>query len=183
MTIDTSQTIEIEGAPLNVAFVVAITGLATAACTVVVLASAGDASNDAIWGMVGFVFFGLCTIIAARYMASLKGAVLTISPEGIRDLRVAREIIPWSAVRKISSVMSNGQRVMFLSIDPGIEARLTPSPASKGFGGHRRPSGEQGIGIPVQGLKTDYDTLLMTCALYVRAARQEPADNVRRLYA
>jgi len=122
-------------------------------------------------GYVGSIFFGLATGIALWQMIGQRGAVITISPEGIRDRRVAAEIVPWLAVRGISTWQYRGQKVMVLAIDPVVESGLTLTPIARWSRSANRALGADGLCITAQGLKISYASLLQTSIAYAEAAR------------
>jgi hypothetical protein len=45
----------------------------------------------------GAMFFGAATAVLLWRVFTTRGPVVTITPEGIRDVRVAAELIAWSA--------------------------------------------------------------------------------------
>ena len=61
-------------------------------------------------------------LAAARSSAA---PVMTVSPAGLRDVRVAAEPIPWRAIKSISTWQMQRQMVLVVAIDPEEEARLT----------------------------------------------------------
>ena len=65
------------------------------------------------------VFFSLCTIVGLWRLIAARGPVVTISPDGIRDTRVAAEFIPWNAVTAISTWKFRGQEAMVLAVLAG----------------------------------------------------------------
>jgi hypothetical protein len=109
--------------------------------------------------MFGTVFFALCTLIALWRLLFGRGPVITISPQGIRDSRVAADVIPWSAIRTISTWEHTGQRVLVLNVDPAVERTLRLSMIAKYTRSANRALGADGLCVTAQGLKISYDEL------------------------
>lgn len=114
--------------------------------------------NRAI-GAVGVIFFGLGTIVWLWRQFNSRGPVLTISAEGIRDLRIAPETIPWRAIRKIYTWEYSGQRILVLDVDPETERTLHLSFIARWTRGANRKLGADGLCIAAHGLKIDYDEM------------------------
>jgi hypothetical protein len=120
---DTSRTLIIESSPAKLLVLVGIGVLMTAVSITVALLPGTLTYRKILAGYFGPVFFGLCTGVALWRLLTTRGAVITISPEGIRDTRIAAALIPWSAVTGISTWKLHGQKVMVLAIKPGVEGR------------------------------------------------------------
>lgn len=173
MTIDTTKTIEVRGSKLKLLLLGALGIAMTAGCAWVAwmgLARPGSFAQLAIW--IGVPFFGLCTAIAFRRLATADQAVLTISPDGIRDTRVAAEIIPWAAVRDFGTWSSQGQKILVLDVDPEVEKRLTLSRMTRWTRAANAKLGADGLCIAATGLAMGYDQLLDAVTAYLAAARR-----------
>ena len=130
------------------------------------------------FGYSGAAFFGLSAMIAIRNLIKIRVPVVTISPQGIRDTRLAAEIIPWSAVKGISAWNADlkdrttmiitvlNRRMMVLAVDPAVEKALTFAPIARWS---RSVFGASGLGVSATSLKIDHDTLLATSLAYARA--------------
>ena len=97
-----NDTVEIKGSPAKL-FGLLILGIGlTAACGAIVLGyipvAPGSIRQFLAW--VGLIFFGLILILIVYRLLNAKDVIVTITPEGIRDTRVAERIIPWSAVQR-----------------------------------------------------------------------------------
>jgi hypothetical protein len=123
-------------------------------------------------GYVGFLFFGLCTAILVWRALTSRGPVVTITPDGIRDSRVAWEIIPWTAVLHISTWTHSGQKIMVLAVDPVVESQLSLTRIAKMTRGANKALRIDGLCVTAQGLKMSYDDLLRTSMAYATAAHQ-----------
>ena len=179
--IDTSRTIEIERSPAKLAlfliFVLGMTAFSLAVASipvpefeVVILVKT--------FGYSGAAFFGLCAVIAIWNLIKIRVPVVTISPQGIRDTRLAAEMIPWSAVKGISTWTADRsdrkmmiitvliQRMMVLAVDPAVEKALTFTTIARWS---RSVFGANRLGVSATSLKIDNDTLLATSLAYARA--------------
>ena len=100
-----------------------------------------------------------------------RGPVITITPDGIRDTRVAAELIPWRAVQDISTWQYHRQKVMVLAVDPAVESRLTLTRLARWTRSANRALGADGLCIVSNELKISYASLLETSVAYAEAAR------------
>ncbi|MHC2466529.1 STM3941 family protein [Bradyrhizobium embrapense] len=135
----------------------------------------------------GIVLFGGGTLLSTCYaIARLGKPVITLSPDGIRDDRVAKEIIPWSAVESVSTRRFDPPRsgaiwpvpypadlrLMILRLKPEAEKHLCLTAASKLFRRPNRALGVDGIVISPTGLDIEYDELFDLSTAYVAAAAE-----------
>jgi hypothetical protein len=172
MPTDTTRTIEIAGSPGKMIILVGIGVLMTAASAAIAFRLIPDLDPDVVMvfiGYVGVLFFGLCTIIIAWRLLSTRGPVVTITPEGIRDTRVAAELVPWSGIKGMSTWEYAGQKVLVLAVEPAVERKLTLTMIARWSRRPNRALGADGLCVTAQGLKTDYETLFRTCVDYAEA--------------
>jgi len=166
--IDTSRTIEIEASPAKMAFLVVLgigmTGLFLAMALGLIGAMAVGFMLFLAW--FGTAFFGLALFSAVRSMMTVRGVVLTLTPEGIRDRRILKAPIPWAAIRDISTWTYRGQRLMVLKVDPQSEKRLGFNATARWAHRINRLFGADGLCITSQGLKIDYGTMRDTSLAY-----------------
>src|SRR5262249_14816964 len=158
MTFDGSGTVEIRGSPIKLIGLVGLGALATAGAASLAfrwLPGIGAGSFAEFIGYCGLLFFGLCTAMAFWRLLKANQTVVTITPRGIKDVRVAAEIIPWSAVRNISTWEIRRQKIMVLDIDPATEQRLTLTRIARWSRGPNRALGADGLCVTPQGLKID----------------------------
>lgn len=178
MSIDTSQTTEIHGAPLKM-LGLAILSLALVVTCVAMVAGYGPPLGYDDWQFwavgVGVPFFGFTTVMIIWRMATQRGPVVTLSPEGILDTRVTAAPIPWRAIRGISTWTMQRQNVMVLDVDPEVEKTLPLTRIARWSRGANRKLGADGLCVTAQGLKTNYDQLLETATAYARAAHAKSA--------
>jgi hypothetical protein len=165
---DTSRTLKIESSKAKLFGLVGL-GLLMTAASIIAIFSPGIFSK--LVGGFGTVFLGLCTSLAVSRLVNSRGPVITISPEGICDTRVAAALIPWSAVTRISTWSYGSQKCLVLAIKPSVDARLGLTRVARWTRGVNRALGADGLCITAVGLKIDHDTLLQTCQDYARQAR------------
>ncbi len=172
MATDTSRTLQIAGSPGKLIGLVAIGVVMTAASVAVaIVPEMGAGLVGTVVGWVGAVFFGLCTIVALGRLLRAREPVLTISPQGIRDTRIAEDVIPWTAITKISTWGAFNQKAMVLAVDPATEAKLHLTAMARSTRGANRALGADGLCIVAAGLKIDFPSLLETSVDYWTAAR------------
>jgi hypothetical protein len=119
-------------------------------------------------GWISVLFFGACGIVGGWRFMTVRGPVVTISPAGIRDVRVAREAIPWRSIRGISTWEYQRQKVMVLQVDPAIEKRLTLSTIARMSRRANTALGADGLCVAATGLSMRYADLLATTMAYAR---------------
>jgi hypothetical protein len=127
-------------------------------------------------GWVGFVFFGACLVVIAWRAATTIGAVLSLTPEGILDTRIAAERIPWTAIRGFKTWEYNGQRILVLDVDPEVEATLKTSLITRLTRRANAGLGADGLSITTQGLSMPYDDLVAATIAYLDAYGRGGSD-------
>lgn len=173
MTQYATKTIDVEASPLKLA-VIGVLGVGmTAGCLVIVLGYIPNPgpSSWKWWAVLfGVPFFGGCTLVAFWRALVSRGPVLSFSPEGLLDRRIAPVPIPWRAIRGISTWTYKRQKVMVLDVDPGAEAQLPLSRMVRLTRSANRQLGADGLCVAASGLKMSYAELLATATAYLRAA-------------
>lgn len=173
---DTTRTIEIEGSPAK-PLVFIVIGAVMALFSFMLAYPLSDAGADRILKVIFYgmaAVFGCCAVMALRSLFRLRGPVVTISPQGLRDTRIAAELISWRAVRRVSTwdyagALAWRQSVMVLALDPEAEAKLTLTLLARLTRRPSRPLGADGLCVGVQDLKIDFDTLQNATIAYARA--------------
>jgi len=199
MAIDTSKTMEIRVSRWKVlAVLVGALVLAggSAAMAIDQMNSANSSTYREFVGIGGVLFFGFGFFAQLVAAYKWRGPVVTLSPEGIRDIRMSHELVPWSAVHDITTLSGtdpkmqeaiasympvrtrasdrqiNKLRFVILSVDPGIKAQLV---ASRRLGKWAmtldKAYGVDGIAINPQQLSVNFDTLLGAVKAYWQAAK------------
>lgn len=122
-------------------------------------------------GYFGTVFFGLATIKALWSLLRSSGPIITITPDGIRDTRIAAQFIPWKAIERIWTWSSRGSKFMVLVLKPGAIEQLRLTLLAQWTRIPNRLLGVNGLAIGATGLDVDYQTLLDKSLAYLRAQR------------
>jgi hypothetical protein len=175
-SVDTTRTLEILHAPLKTLGYVALALVMTAASlTLVVLDVPELAGADVarVIGTIGALFFGLCTFLWLWQLLTM-GAVVTLSPGGLRDVRIAREVMPWRAIDRLSIWNMQGQSFVVVALAPEVEQRLTLTRIARWTRGANRRLGADGLCVSAHGLKVDFATLSALVQAYA-AAHGAPA--------
>ena len=95
--------------------------------------------------------------------------MLSVDRNGIRDLRVSPDVIPWDAVEQIGISEVKKQKFVTLRVTPALEQQLVASAGRKLMKAANHALGVDGIVINPSGLQVDPPTLLEVCNAY-RAA-------------
>jgi hypothetical protein len=127
---------------------------------------------------VGIAFFGLATLKFIWIVLTAKGPVVFISRYGIRDMRIADELIPWDCVEDVSAREYRRQKFVALRISPMLEKQLFATKARQALLLASKAMGVDGVTFTASGLMIDFDTLLNTCLAYYSAAK--PGRGVRQ---
>ncbi|WAS91603.1 STM3941 family protein [Nannocystis punicea] len=173
---DTSRTLEILHAPVRLLGYVALALLMTAASLMLVVPAVPELAGAAftrVIGTIGALFFGLCTCLWLRQLLT-TGAVVTLSPAGLRDVRIAREVIPWSAIDRLSLWTMQNQSFVVVALAPEVEQRLTRTRIARWTRSANRRLGADGLCVSAHGLKVDLATLGSLIQAYA-AAHGAPA--------
>jgi hypothetical protein len=169
MTIDTSRRLEFHGSRgklLGLALLGA--GMTALSLWIVAggLAPAGSLAELA--GYAGALFFGAATLVGCYRLATANRVMLTIAPEGIRDVRVADAFIPWTSVRSLSTWSMQGQQVLVVEVDPETEKNLPLTRLARWSRGANKSLGADGLCISPAGLGLSYDELLGLATQYAQ---------------
>lgn len=182
--VDTSRTLELLHSPLKMFGALVGGALMTALSLLFVLPVFPQLGSDPVThavGIVGTLFFGLCTLMIVRQWFTLQ-AVVTLSPAGLRDVRVAREFIPWSAIERLSTWTFQGQNILVVAVAPAVESRLTLTRTARWTRGPNRNLGADGLCVTAHGLKVDFAGLAALVHAYAAthgapASRAAPAPE------
>ncbi|MGY3031034.1 hypothetical protein ACVIIV_000204 [Bradyrhizobium sp. USDA 4354] len=117
--------------------------------------SLGD--YDTTVGYAGVVVFGLVTIWLIWMLPAERGAVVVVTPYGIRDLRIGKEFLLWESIAEISAGEYRGHKTIVLTPTPALRRQLCAIPTLA------RCAQDGRIIIRLEGLATDFDTLLCAC--------------------
>jgi len=174
MTIDTSREIQIEASPMKLLRAALGGVLLTATSLAIALHWLPDIQHGSFVEFIGYagaVLFPAATLFALWRALTTHGPVVTLSREGIRDRRLAPELIPWSAVGDITVWKQRRQRSMILSVDPTVEAGLTLSRLVRWTRNANRAVGVDGLWVSAGDLKSSFDELLATTLAFAQTSR------------
>jgi hypothetical protein len=171
--IDTSKTLEIGAAPLKLSLIV-LGGLAFVVGGYFMTMATEDtarysASLIRLIGYVAMGFFGLCALLGLWRLLTQRGPVITLSPQGLRDVRVSHDIVPWPAIASIGTWEHSGQRVMVVGLKTGEEEKLRLTTIARLSRGANARLGADGLAIAAQGAKISHDHLIATATAYAQA--------------
>lgn len=167
-------TVEIGTSPGQTVRLTLLSALMTAASAALAVLGEGVV---AVVGWVGALFFGFCGLVWVRRALVQRGAVVTISPEGFRDVRVARETVPWADVLEISTWTHSGQHVLVLRVADDVWDRLTLTTIARSSRRANRALGADGLAVTAQGLRTSYPELFQLTVEAASAAWQGGATG------
>jgi hypothetical protein len=132
-----------------------------------------DMEVDAFYTAVGYfcvLFFGFGVLKVGWLLVTARGPVLVIDRNGIRDLRVSPNVIPWDAVEEIRSGAVQKQSFVTLKVTPAMEKQLVASSGKKLMSAANQAVGVDGIVLNPSGLQVDAQTLFEVCNAYRAAA-------------
>ena len=167
-----SDVMEVKGSPAKLIGLLAIGALATAVSAALAFRWLPATPRSVVWGWAGLVFFGLCAAICLWRLLTAGRTVVTITPRGIKNVRLAADVIPWSAVQNISTAVVRSQEFIVLTVDSWVEERLALTLIAKLTRGPNRALGIDGLCVSANGLKIDHDALFKACLTHWRAARR-----------
>jgi hypothetical protein len=165
-----SDGMEIKGSPAKLIGLLAIGVLMTALSAAVAFRWIPVGGAAVAWGWAGLLFFGLCTAICFWRLLTAGRTLVTITPRGIKDIRIAADAVPWSGIRDVSTAEIKRQKFIVLAVDPSVEKQLALTRIARWSRGPNRMLGIDGLCVSAIGLKIDHDTLLRACLAHWRAA-------------
>lgn len=124
-----------------------------------------------IYGTIGVVFFGLCVLLLVGRFLNRRGGIVTLGPQGLRDIRIAPGFVPWAAIEDISTWGGGMNGVIVLRVRPETERALRLTPMARWTRGLNAKLGADGLCVAAAGLKADYATLLAATHAYWAAHR------------
>ena len=177
---DAHSNFEIAQSPAKMVLALAGSVALTAACATLALhvIPTSPGSFHEFIGYVGVAFFGLGTIIIAYGLATRGGkTIVTLLPEGIRDVRLSQDVIPWSAIRRISTYEIHKQKFMVINVDPAAEAGIAMTRMARLGREANRGLGIDGLCVGAQGLKIGYDELLHRTIAFANAGQKREGEG------
>jgi len=92
-----SDVMEIKGSPVKLIGLLPIGVLLTALLAALAFHWMPAGPTAVTVGWFGLVFFGLCTAVCLWRLLTAGQTVVTITPSGIKDVRLAADVVPWNA--------------------------------------------------------------------------------------
>lgn len=163
MAIDTTRTIEVRQSPWEMLKLLAI-GVTFVACSIFI-ATQGNIFYIVV-GWFGILFFGALTVLVLWRLQTSMGPVVIVSPTGLRDKRVAADLIPWSVITDISTWSAYNQPSIIVAVEPAVEKRLRLSLITRMTRRANASLGADGLAIGSQGLGMGHDELIGAIMAY-----------------
>jgi hypothetical protein len=117
----------------------------------------GLGDYDTTIGYVGVALFGLVTSRLIWLLPAERGPVVIVTPLGIIDLRIGNEFLLWDSIAEISAEETRGHKMIVLTPTPALRRQLCTK---------SRAAQSDRIVIQLDGLATDFETLLRACRNY-----------------
>jgi|GEM_PF-3164562 len=156
---DTSQTHEFRQSPLKMVLI-GVLSLALATTGIFVL-SIGDTDFMRVIGAVAAGLFLLFAVLIFWRGFTASGPTLSVSPEGILDVRIAKRPVPWSAVSSVSGLTISRQRMVHVGLSRQVFDTMEPTRIAKmSWSANRSLVGAEGVVISTQGLDVKQEELL-----------------------
>lgn len=168
--IDTSGTTTVESSPAKHLWIVILALGFVAVGYWMTLATEASRRYSAdmvrFMGWLSIAVFGFFGAIALWRLLTQRGPVITFSPEGLRDIRVSHDIVPWSAIASLNTWQMSGQQVMVVGLKPGEEEKLRLTTIARMSRGANARLGADGLAVTAQGTKICHDDLMKTTIAY-----------------
>jgi hypothetical protein len=183
MPLDTPDTIEIAARPwkhLGLATLgVAMTALSAAIAFDLLPHTRRVSDFFTFIGYVCVLFFGASTVLLVWRSLPLRGVVVTVSPDGIRDTRVAADFIPWTAVLGVWTWELEWQKFVVLSIDPDVARNLQVTMLARLMRRLFPMFSVNRLGIETTGLRIEHETLFEEVRTHLEPALDDEAGLPR----
>lgn len=128
-------------------------------------------------GVVGALFFGLCTGLILWRLLRNPGPVVTLTRRGFTDIRLAPEEIAWLDIRHLGRAQIGRQTMLVLDVEPAIEQSLSLTRAVRWSRTANARLGIAGLVTSMQGLNAGFDEVADECFARMRASRQRQAGQ------
>jgi hypothetical protein len=173
LEIDTEKTLEIAASPVKLllmafgGLIFVIAGYFMTQATVDTTRASAEVVR--VIGYVSIAFFGPVTALIVWRLLTQRGTVITLSPAGLRDVRVSPDIVPWPTIANISTWQHSGQSVMIVALLPGEEAKLRLTLIARLSRRANAKLGADGLAVAAQGTKIGHDALMAATIRYAKA--------------
>ena len=116
-------------------------------------------------GSKGWLAGWMCLILSPVAIMTMvaqdmtRGAIVTVGPQGVRDVRISRDWIPWTAITGVSERSIKGTHFLMLRIEPAFEATISLTRYARWSKVGNAALGYHGHGIAAAGLKGGFKAL------------------------
>ncbi len=167
------QKMEIKGSPKQLQALLALGVMFTAASAAIAFGwlpvKSGGLRQAVAWA--GLPFFGLVTLDGFRRILKASDTVVTLSAEGVRDIRLAERSIPWGAIKDVGVWSKQGQNVIVLKVPPQTEEAIGLTRMARWTRTANAKLGADGLCIGATGLKIGHKALFAEIVKRVDAVR------------
>lgn len=110
-----------------------------------------------VLGAVFIGVFGPLAVLIVRSVTRYSGVIVKLSADGIRDIRLAADTIPWNAILSVET-WSRPFRfsIVVLNVRPEVESTLDLKTTAGWFRGSRRTAGADGLCIAAHDLEIGF---------------------------
>jgi hypothetical protein len=168
--VDTSKTVEIAGSSRELVLMVLGSLVFVFGGLLLAYDPSGMFRSSGLFGrVIGFAtvaFFGYAFVVLVRRLYTQRGTVVSLSPEGLKDIRISSDVIPWSTVASLTTWEMHGQKVMIVGLKPGEEEKLTLTRVVRMTRGVNAALGADGLAVASQGISMRHDGLMRLAIAY-----------------
>lgn len=116
-------------------------------------------------GWIMVVLFGLFGAVLASRLLNPRNPIITLSPEGIRDQRIGRDVLPWKHITGIKDWRLKLSKAVVLFVDPAALKDFNWSLTHRILRPLNAMSG-RGLHCSAMGTKIDHAELLTLISAY-----------------
>jgi len=150
------ETVELRQVGWHAARYALLSALMTAVCVAIVIGPFGGGLLGVVVGLPGALFFGAGTVaLLRRWLGS--GPTVYAGPDGVRDRRLAEDLIPWSTIQAMEfiDVHDPNAVVVSLSLQPEAADALRRGPLQQMQWGKDPDTGLASATVADDGLRGD----------------------------
>ncbi len=134
-------------------------------------AMGGASALNQVMGFAAMILAAAAVIFILRQWFIDAAPVVTLTPSGLTDIRIAKEEIPWTAISNLALWQQGRHKSLVLTIDPEIEARLTLTRLARWTREPNKALGVDGLCVAGSGLKIKFEMLAELIAERFRGSR------------
>lgn len=173
---DIPETVSIKSSRLKLAGLGLLAIVMTGVSAALAFGGAFDFGSVAsIAGYAGTFLFGGATVYTVIRIFGAQLPVITVSPDGISDARLAKATIKWPDIQNVTVWEMHEQQVIVLQVAPETEASIGLTRAARWSRKANKMLGADGLCITASGLLTTHDELLALILKYHASAVGEAA--------